>query len=163
MTPEIINKDEFIVVGIRTVLEMGAQNTGTLWKNQFLPRHGEIEGADHMYYGVFNDLPDEDKPGRFEYVAGVVGSLEHIPEGMVGWIIPNGKYAQIQASGLTGISQACRELLTDWLPDSGFKRMDSPMFACTRDKQPDSPDAVWVINVPIETPEEIEQLKKWQV
>lgn len=163
MTPEIIDRDEFIVVGVRAILEMGAQTTGTLWKDQFLPRYNEIQGADRKYYGVFNSLPDAHSPGRFEYVAGVVGSLENIPEGMVGWVIPAGKFAKIQAAGLGGISQACRNLITDWLPDSGYKRVDSPIFASTRAEHPDSPDAAWEICVPIETPEELEKLKQWQI
>lgn len=163
MNPEIIERDEFIVVGIRTVLEMGAQTTGTLWKDQFLPRHHELKDADHRYYGVFNILPHDSKGGRFEYVAGVVGSLESIPNGMVGWQIPAGKYAQSQATGLSGISQICRDLITDWLPDSGYSLTASAMFAYTENKQPDSPDAVWKVNIPVETPEVLEELKKWLV
>ncbi len=163
MTPEIIDRDEFIVVGIRAVLEIGTRATDTLWRDRFLPRHNEIKGADHKYYNVFNALPGDTKGTRFECVAGVVGSLEDIPEGMVGWIIPHGKYAQVKTLGLAGISTACRDLLADWLVDSGFKWVDSPVFAYTEDKQPDSPGAEWIVNIPVETPEEIEQLKKWQV
>ncbi len=163
MSPEIIDRDEFIVVGIRTVIEMGTETPGTLWKDQFLPRHNEISGADSLYYSVFNALPDAKKRGRFEYVAGVVGTLENIPEGMVGWIIPVGRYARIQAAGLEGMAAACRGLITDWLPDSGYRRVESPIFACTGDRQPDSPEALWTVHVPIETPEEIEALRKWHV
>ena len=163
MTPEIVARDEFIVVGIRTVLEMGAQGTGSFWKDGFLPRHSELEGADHCYYGVFNVLPDDSKGGRYEYVAGVVSSLENIPVGMVGWVIPEGNYAEAEATGLTGINQVCRDVIAEWLPDSGYKMVASPMFAYTRDPQPDSPEAVWKVNIPVETPEVLEQLKKWLV
>lgn len=163
MSPEIIDRDEFIVVGIRTVMEMGAQTTGTLWKDQFLPRHNEIKGADRSYYGVFNSLPDDEKSGRYEYVAGVVGSFEDIPVGMVGWVIPEGRYAESDAIGLAGINKVCRDVITEWLPDSGYKMVASPMFAYTDSAHPDSPDAVWKVNIPIETPEELEQLKKWHV
>ena len=163
MTPEIIDRDEFIVVGIRTVLDTGAQTTGTLWKERFLPRHNEIKNAEHVYYGVFNALPDDQKGGRFEYVAGVSGTLEDIPVGMVGWVIPAGRYAEAQATGLTGIGRICRELITEWLPDSDYKMVASPMFAYTSDKHPDSNDAVWKVNIPVETPEELEKLQKWLV
>lgn len=163
MNPEIIERDEFIVVGIRTVLERGAQSTGTLWKDEFLPRHNELQNADHKYYGVFNALPDAGKNGRFEYVAGVVGSLDGIPDGMVGWMIPAGTYAVIEAKGLAGISDACRSLIADWLPDSGYSLTSSAMFAWTEDSHPDSPGAVWKVNVPVETPEVLEELKKWLV
>lgn len=161
MTPEIIERDEFIVVGIRTVLEMGAETTGTLWKEQFLPRHNEIKGADRCYYAVFNTIPD-DKEGRFEYVAGVVtNSLEDIPVGMVGWVIPAGTYAEAAATGLTGINQGCRDIIADWLPDSDYQKVNSPMFAYTMDAQPDSSDAVWKINIPIETPEALAAMGTW--
>ena len=163
MTPEIIARDEFIVVGIRTVLEMGAQSTGTLWKDDFLPRHNEIKNADKTYYGVFNTLPDGEKDGRYEYVAGVVSDLENIPVGMVGWVIPEGSYAEAEATGLLGIGQTCRDLITEWLPDSGYQMVASPMFAYTTHKHPDSPDAVWKVNIPVATPEEIEKMKSWNI
>lgn len=162
MTPEIIDRDEFIVVGIRTVLDHGAQNTGTLWKDKFLPRHNELEGADRKYYGVFNILPDNQQEGRYEYVAGVVtNSLEDIPLGMVGWVIPASKFAEAEAVGLTGINRVCREVIADWLPDSGYEMMQSPMFAYTSDPHPDSEKAVWKVNIPIETPEVLAELESW--
>lgn len=164
MTPEIVDRDEFIVVGIRTVLEMGAQSTGTLWKDKFLPRHSELKGTDKCYYGVFNVLPDDTKGGRYEYVAGVVtDSLENIPFGMVGWVIPAGNYAEAEATGLAGINQVCRDIITDWLPDSGYKMLSNPMFAYTTSEHPDSSNAVWKVNIPIETPEALAELEKWLV
>ena len=164
MSPEIVDRDEFIVVGIRTVLEMGAQTTGTLWKDRLLPRHNEIKGANRRYYGVFNSLPEDGgEAGRYEYVAGVVGSLEDIPVGMVGWIIPEGRYAESEAIGLAGINMVCRGIIAEWLPDSGYRMVASPMFAYTDSPHPDSPDAVWKVNIPIETPEELDRLKKWHV
>ncbi len=160
MTPEIIDRDEFIVVGIRAVLETGI-STGSLRKDQFLPRHVEIKSTDKLYYAVFNALPD-DKCGRYEYVAGVVtNSLEDIPVGMVGWVIPAGKYAEAPVTGLLGIQPGCREVITDWLPDSDYQKMASPMFAYTEDQHPDSPEAVWKINVPIDTPEGLAQMDTW--
>lgn len=162
MIPEVVAKDEFIVVGIRTVLEMGAQSTGTLWKDKLLPRHSELQAADRRYYGVFNRLPDDNKEGRYEYVAGVVAnSLENIPLGMVGWVIPAGNYAEAEAVGLAGIAQVCRDVITDWLPDSGFAMLANPMFAYTTAEHPDSPDAVWKVNIPIERPEVLAELEKW--
>ncbi len=161
MTPEIVDRDEIIVVGIRAVLEIGAHAAIALWKEQFAPRKGEVKRVDSNYYGVFNILPGESKTGRCEYVAGVASSLENIPEGMVGWVIPSGKYARLRTLGLPGISGACRDMITEWLPDSGFKRMDSPIFTCTGADCPESPEMEWDIYVPIETPEEVENLKQW--
>ncbi len=137
MTPEIIIKDEFIVVGIRTVLGVNAESTGTLWKNEFIPRRKELADSEPVYYGVFDALPDAANPkgtgGPYEYVAGVASDLEHIPAGMVGWVIPGGSYAEAEATGLPGIARVCRELITEWLPDSGYRMADSPMFVRPHD------------------------------
>lgn len=163
MNPEIVERDEFIVVGIRTVLDIDATDTGNLWRDEFLPRRHELKKADNRYYGVFNIIlpPNESKDSRFEYVAGVIGSLESIPNGMVGWLIPAGTYAQVEAVGVAGINKTCRDLIADWLPDSGYSLTQSAMYAYTEDEHPDSPTAVWKVNVPVETPEVLEELKKW--
>lgn len=160
---EIIDRDEFMVVGVRAVMEMGDQNAEAVWRDKFLPRHAELAGADRRYYGVFNVIPDEQKGGRFEYVAGVVSTLENVPVGMVGWLIPEGRYVEAEAVGHAGIGRVCRDIITEWLPDSGFKNIASPMFAYTDDPRPDSEGAKWLVNIPVETPEELERLEKWRV
>lgn len=161
MTPEIVDREEFVVVGVRAVLAVDAGAVTALWREQFFPRRGEVNGEDGKYYGVFNFTPEEGKPPRCEYVAGVLRSIDSIPEGMVGWIIPSGKYARIRATGLAAIPGACRDLLAEWLPDSGFRKMDSPIFTSTAAGEADAPGAEWEINIPIETPEELEKLKQW--
>ncbi len=161
MAPEIIDRDEIIVVGVRTVLEVGVESAGSLWKGHFLPRKDEVKRAERRYYAVFNILPD-DKSGRYEYVAGVAANtLEDIPVGMVGWVIPAGKYAEADAVGHTGIGRVCREIIADWLPDSGYLRVNSPMFAYTLDERPDSPSAEWKIDIPVETPDVLAELGTW--
>lgn len=160
---EIVDRDEIMVVGVRTVMEMGEADIAAVWRDKFLPRQSEVAGADHRYYGVFNVIPDELKDGRFEFVAGVVSSLENVPVGMVCWIVPEGKYVEAEAVGLTGIRQVCRDVVTEWLPDSGYKMVFSPMFAYTGDAHPDSERATWKVNIPVETPEVLEQLEKWRM
>lgn len=161
MNPEILDRDEFIVVGVRKVLEAGPQTVGALWKDQILPRRNEVNSADKRYYCVFSIPPSEDKRERYEYVAGAIGSLESIPTGMVGWPIPSGKYAQTIAVGLEGIAPTCRNLVTDWLPDSGYSMTQGVIFAYTDDENPESPSAKWKVNIPVETPEVLEELMKW--
>ncbi len=164
MTPQIVARDEFIVVGIRTLLEKAAATTGSLWKDEFLPRRCEVKGCGpQQYYAVFSALPGAGRGERYEYVAGVVSDLESIPEGMVGWILPDGDYAELEAAGLTGIGKACGEIIEGWLPESGYHIVQSPMFAYTTHPHPDSPEAVWKVNVPVATSEELETLKKWEV
>lgn len=163
MTPELIDRDEFIVVGIRVVLDTASPAAKTLWRDGALPRLSTIKTPDARYYGVFSPVPDGRDALRFEYVAGVASTLDHIPEGMVGWVVPQCRYAQIRCAGIAGSFTACRQLATDWLPDSGFILADSPMFAFTDSKSPAEPGAEWTVCIPIETREELEQLKRWQV
>ncbi len=108
-------------------------------------------------------LPGSESGGRYEYVAGVVSDLESIPEGMVGWMLPDGEYAEAEATGLEGIGKACREIIDGWLPASGYRLVQSPMFASTAHPHPDSPEAVWRVNIPVVTVEELEKLKQWEI
>lgn len=161
MTPDIIAREEFIVIGVRSVLDLYAPDVDVLWREKLLPRRQEMRSVTPEYYGVFNLLESVDEC-RVEYVAGVVvDSLENIPLGMVSWVVPSATYAEISASGLPGAATACRELITEWLPDSGYQRAASPMFAYTADARPDSPGAVWKINIPVETPGSITQVRRW--
>lgn len=160
MTPEIIARDEFIVVGIRTVLDLSEDTAGELWKDKFLPRRAELGAGKSRCFGVFSVLSDDEIDGRCEYVAGAAtDSLEDIPVGMVGWVVPAGTYAEAEACGLGCISPTCREVIADWLPDSGYKLVSGPMFAYTDAARPDVEDALWKVNIPIETPEILAQLE----
>lgn len=161
MSPEIINRDEFIVVGVRSVVELGVPTGDNMWTEQFLPRQKEIPDCEHCYYTVFNSIPGAEECGKYECVVGVVGSLEAIPQGMVGWVIPGGRYAQVEAVGQEGAARVFRNIITEWLPDSGYKIASSPLFAFAACEHPESPETVWRLNIPVETPEELEQLKNW--
>lgn len=161
MTPAIVDKPEFIVAGIRTVLELGDVGVGSLWRDKLVPRHGEIAAVDSRYYAVFNPLvaPDDN---RFEYVAGMaVVSLENIPVGMVGWVVPFGTYAETRATGMADLAKVCRSFIADWLPDSGYKLAASPIFAFTDSAKPDAEGTVWTVCIPIETPEEFARFETW--
>jgi predicted transcriptional regulator YdeE len=51
--------------------------------------------------------------------------------------------------------------MAEWLPQSGYKMAESPVFICSDSGRPDSPDAAWRIHIPLEKPGELEQLKHW--
>ncbi len=163
MEPEITDRDEFIVVGVRAVMDVDAGAVSALWSSQFQPRRGDVGGSGGKYYGVFQLIPANGKPSRCEYVAGVEGGLDGIPEGMVGWVVPSGKYARIKAKGLAAIPGAYRDLMAEWLPGSGFKLVDSPIFTSTAAELPAGSDAEWEIHIPVETPEEADILKRWDL
>lgn len=161
MSPEIIDHDQIIVVGVRSVFDVDVTNTGNLWAKEFLPRRGELKAADNCLYAVFNYLPGSDKK-RFETVAGVVtNSLEDIPTGMVSWSISSGKYARFTAKGLSGVKQGCIKDLEEWLPTSGYQRLPNPVIAYTSGSAPDDENTEWVVNVPIITPEALAELNSW--
>ena len=163
MTPEIVSKDEFIVVGVRAVLDLAGQDIGLLWKDKFLARQTELAAVDHRFHCVFNLFSDAGgKPGRVEYVAGMVtNSLEDIPVGMVGWVVLHGVYVGLDAIGQIGISEAYQKIVSDWLPGSGYMLGHGPVFAFTDSLHPGSPETVWRMNVSIETIENMERLKKF--
>lgn len=161
MTPEILERVEFIIVGIRSVLRLGESEEIGLWTERLLPRTAEIAPGKQEFYCVFGQIPG-DLDGKFEYVAGVkTDSLENIPTGMAGWIVPSGNYAVAEARSLANIGPICREIITDWLPDSGYRRVKGPMFARAAGDGADPTKAKWTVNVPIETPEVLAQLDTW--
>lgn len=161
MTPQIIDREEFIVVGIRAVLDPESDAACDFWKD-LVARHGaEFTAGECRYYGVFDRLSEE-KGGLYEYVGGMVApSLEDIPVGMVGWIVPAGTYAEVEARGLAGGNEIRRAFIVDWLPDSGYQLAANPTFICTESPEPASPDAVWRVNIPVDTNEAVERMARW--
>ncbi len=171
MAPEIIDCDDFTVVGVRVVLEMGTSDTATLWREKFLPLGQAPTDPRHRYYAVFNFLTETNSQDlakgiagiRCEYVMGILGSLDNIPVGMVSWVIPSGKFAEATAKGIANIRDTVHRLIADWLPDSGYRMVPSPMFAYTENKNPEAEDAIWKVNIPVEKPEVLAQLENWLV
>lgn len=154
MKPEILRKQGFLIVGIRSVWNFDARALKMLWKDKTLPRRREIKtapDAGNSAFGVFGAIPDN-RDGLYEYVAGFpVSSLEDIPTGMVGWEIPEGLYASAPATGLDNIFPVYKELTDAWLPASGYRRTDSPVFAVSASAaDPVDPAARWLVNVRIE-------------
>ncbi len=169
MAPEIVDCDEFTVVGVRVITELGASDAGRMWKEKFLPLGKEPSDPEHRYYAVFNFLSDANSQDlakgiarlRCEYVMGVLGTLDDVPVGMVSWVIPAGKFAEATAKGIDNIRSAVHTLIADWLPDSGYRMVPSPMFAYTESRNPAAKDAVWNVGIPVEKPEVLAQLENW--
>lgn len=159
MDPKLTDTDEFIIVGVRAVLQPDAEAFASVWREKFLPRQEDLPMIGG-YYCVFNPLPRDPKK-RWEFVAGrKTDSLEDIPTGMVGWIVPSGTYASAGADGLANLRQSCDAITTFWLPDSGYRRVSSPMFASCA-ANPVAPGTVWQVGIPVETPETLAQIESW--
>lgn len=105
MEHKIIEKDEFLVVGLPikiSLMDKGYQNKiKETWKS-FMLRASEIKNRkDERFYGTCNI--SEGIPGdecSFEHTAGVeVSSVDDIPEGMKATKVPAAKYFMVTHKG----------------------------------------------------------------
>jgi predicted transcriptional regulator YdeE len=121
---QIVEKEAFLVAGVRYEGENKQGEIGELWDKGFLPRMGELAAITtdpHGAYGVARALPGIE-PGPFEYLAGMaVKSIEKLPEGMVGWSIPAHTYAVFRANGVADLGRVIGYVYGEWLPKSGYE------------------------------------------
>ena len=165
MTPDIVEKNGFIVVGIRSAWDLDPVLPGVLWTTSLAPRVDEITpapGAENYSYVVFGRIHD-DPGGYFEIVVGrVVDSLENIPTGMAGWEVPSGVYAVLEAEGLEAVYSAYRAVVDAWLPGSGYALGDGPCFAASPSPgAPGDPKAPWRVHVSIRNVDDAADLAIW--
>ncbi len=148
MEPKIVTKPAFTVVGMLYHGRNEKNEIPQMW-GEFVPRIGEIKHQleTHESYGVCRDLEPE---GVFEYVAGVpVRKVEDVPEGMVSWDVPEGKYAVFTCT-LKTIHEAYQYAFQTWLPGSGYQRADGPDFEYyDADFDPDASHPELYIYIPI--------------
>jgi predicted transcriptional regulator YdeE len=126
MEPKIVTKPAFTVVGMEYV-GMNKQNEIKDMWDEFVPRRGEIKHADYSWgtYGICLGEATEESPW---YLAGVEVSLvEDVPEDMVVWEVPEQTYA-VFACTLPTLHEAYRHAFEDWMPRSGYERVDGPDF-----------------------------------
>ncbi len=167
MKLDIIDKPGFLIVGVRALWNLDPDILGSLWTTKVLPRRKEIKaapGTESSAFGVFAAIPD-DREGMFEYVAGMmVASLEDIPNGMVGWDIPEGTYVSAPATGLENIFPVYKELIEQWLPTSGYELAPSPVFTISPNAaDPANPTALWQVNVQIRKSGISSEIDAWGV
>ena len=90
---KIVERGEFTVVGMKYRGRNENNEIPQMWE-AFGPRVCEIKNmvTDHLAYGISANM-DKDS-GEFDYIAGFeVSSVEDVPEGMVSFQVPGGKYA----------------------------------------------------------------------
>lgn len=128
---QIVEKEAFLVAGVRYEGENKQGEIGELWEKGLLPRMGELAAiaADaHGAYGVARALAGVE-PGPFEYLAGMaVKSIEKLPEGMVGWKMPAHTYAVFRATGVSDLGRVHGYFFGEGLPQSEYESADSFMF-----------------------------------
>jgi Uncharacterized protein conserved in bacteria len=167
MKPDIIEKPDFLVVGVRTLWDLSSTSVENLWATKVLPRKKEIKaapGTESAAFGVFGAIPGSPRQ-VFEYVAGMmVLTLEDIPEGMVSWEIPGGMYASTTVQGLAAVYPAYRELVDKWLPTSGYEFIDGPAFTmCANITKLADSGSLWQVNVQVRNPGMKSEIDTWNI
>lgn len=127
MEPKIVDLPEFKVIGVRktVTLKTAGPEIAKQWK-EFNPSVKEIPNkvGDREAYGIceYVDFADftEETPYN-ELVSVGVTSLEKIPEGMTGKVIPACKYAVFTHKGKTDtLMQTYDYIYKTWLLNSGY-------------------------------------------
>lgn len=129
--PKIEQRGAFLVAGMRYEGKNEHGEIPAMW-GEFIPRAAELEPDEskrRVFYGVCRCL-GPDAGGAFEYLAALErDSIESLPEGMVGWEIPEQTYAVTEAHGLSDLSAALGRFYNEWLPSSEeYTGADGPMF-----------------------------------
>jgi AraC family transcriptional regulator len=125
MKPKIVSRPAFVVVGLKVRGKNENNEIPQLWQ-AFGPRVREIQNIvdDRVAYGISVNM--DESTGEFDYVAGFeVSASEEIPEGMVRFEVPGGKYA-VSATTLPKIGETFHNAYHTWLPESGYQAAGGP-------------------------------------
>lgn len=118
LMPTIVQRDRILVAGLVTEGEINGNVIRGLWE-RFMPRMGELAHASGPASEVWQDLPGAPGGSAHELMAGrQVTNLEDLPEGIVGWNLPGGNYAEVVVEGVEQIGPTCQRYWSEWLPSS---------------------------------------------
>lgn len=137
MEYKIVIKEDFKVIGMegKTSCEDAKVKIPEIWK-AFMPRSEEIKNRvnDKVFYGVCEyDPAMKDNCnccGEFtELVCVEANSLDVIPEGMVGRVIPAAKYAVFTHKGpLANLPETYNYIYGPWKKDSDYEMAEADVF-----------------------------------
>lgn len=155
MEPRIVRKGEFKVIGMRYVGKNEKGEISQMWV-ELNPRIKEIPNLtrDPEYgdvtYGVCGWVEGAE-PGVFEYIACLpVSSIEKVPEGMVGKVVPEQTYAVMEAHGIKDIGPTYEYIIKKWLPSSDYLPGDGPDFELYPEEfDPEDPESSLYIFFPV--------------
>jgi AraC family transcriptional regulator len=155
MEPRIVRKGEFKVIGMRYVGKNEHGEISQMWV-ELNPRIKEIPNLtrDPEYgdvtYGVCGCVEGAE-PGVFEYIACLpVSSIEKVPEGMVGKVVPEQTYAVMEAHGIKDIGPTYEYIIKKWLPSSNYLPGDGPDFELYPEEfDPEDPESSLYIFFPV--------------
>lgn len=106
---------------------------------------------DGQILGVLGvSVGDWQRTGKFDYYI-AVSSNQRVPEGMYEYEIPAGTWAIFECKGKmpTAIQVLQQRIMTEWLPNSGYRYVDAPDIELYTDGDPSSDDYLCWVWVPI--------------
>jgi predicted aldo/keto reductase-like oxidoreductase/predicted transcriptional regulator YdeE len=115
--PNIVDKEEFQIIGIEDVGKRESRNTGDIW-TKFQASAPNILNRDASHgLGISSVTKELLEKGEDRYiVANEVSKVENVPEGMMTEIIPAQKYAIFTHIGkLNNIGETFQYIYEDWL------------------------------------------------
>lgn len=126
----IEHRNACLVVGTRYFGKNEHDEIKRMWDKDFLPRLNEIKADPSQGRITYGICRCDGNPKGFEYLAGIaVKSFDEIPEGMVGWEIPENDYALFTSHGLSELGPLYNRIYNDWFPDlQDYERTEGPIF-----------------------------------
>ncbi len=154
MQPKIVNRPAFTVVGYCYHGNNQNQEIAAMW-GKFTQRLDEIQTNNSLETFGVCQLPAGLPEGHFEYVAGMQTAEDApVPEGMVKRSLPAYTYAVFEHVGpLDSLGQTYQNIFQTWLPQSGYKPLESGLDMEVYDDRVFSdfaPDSIMYIYVPVQ-------------
>jgi predicted transcriptional regulator YdeE len=102
----------------------------------------------HLLYGIWYRESDTDKHC---YLVGVeVSELEDVPEGLVAFTVPAGKFVTVTHKGNVGKIAATYDAIMEWMKETGAEHSDAATFEVYDTRQQIGGDYEVVIHEPIQ-------------
>jgi AraC family transcriptional regulator len=149
MEIKIVERGTVTVVGPKYHGKNENNEIPQMWQ-AFHPRVSEIKNmvTDRLAYGISASMDME--TGEFDYIAGFeVSSSKEVPEGMVAFEVPGGRYA-VFATTLPKIGEAFQSAFHTWLPQAGHQPSGGPEFELYDEQfDPHDPNSTFDLYIPV--------------
>ena len=149
MEPRIVERAAFTVTGMMVRGKAGSNEIPQMWE-ALNPRVHEIQGrtGEDVAYGISTNM--DEQSGEFDYIGGFeVGRGQEIPEGMVRFEVPGGKYAVFRTT-LPRLGETFLYAYRTWAPQSGYELTGDPDFELYGEEfDPQDPASEFDVYVPI--------------
>jgi predicted transcriptional regulator YdeE len=119
--PKVVQCEAMAVLGVRQRFSFSkGPHPKTLWEGEFMKQHAQIKplSANGDYWGLIAPTAD---PDIADYTAGMsVGSITHVPAGLVLVRIPAGQFLELEFD-FRDIGDSGLYALETWLPSSKYE------------------------------------------